>query len=142
MHRRVGPAGMTLALLARASGETIHAVRYYARIGLIRPEAIEANGYRRFGTRALSRLAFIRRAQHLGFTLEEIATFVSDAEMGQAPCPRVRQLLSERLPEVTTRLADAGELLARMQAAQRRWKRRRDRPPTGDEICHLIESTL
>lgn len=131
---------MTLALLAQTSGETIHSVRYYARIGLVRPDAVEANGYRRFGPQALRRIAFIRRAQRLGFTLEEVGGFVADAERGRSPCPRVRRLLDERLPVIAAQLAESAALLERMQQAQRRWKRRADAVPTGEEICRLIEA--
>lgn len=131
---------MTLNALARASGESIHAVRYYARLGLVTPAAVAANGYRFFDPSALVRLSFIRRAQRLGFTLDEVGSFVADAERGRSPCPRVRRLLDERLPEVAAQLEEAAGLLQRMQQAQRRWKRRPDTAPTGRDICRLIES--
>lgn len=131
---------MTLAQLASAAGEPVHVVRYYARIGLVHEQTREANGYRRFDAAALSRLAFIRRAQQLGFTLEDIGQIVSDAHRGATPCPRVRALLDARLPDVARRHADATALLERMQRAQRRWRRLRDRAPTGAEICRLIEA--
>ena len=131
---------MTLAQLATAAGEPVHVVRYYARIGLVQEQAREANGYRRFDQSALARLGFIRRAQQLGFSLEEIGQIVGDARRGTAPCPRVRALLDARLPTVAQQQADAMALLARMQRAQRRWRRLRDRAPTGAEICHLIEA--
>ena len=131
---------MTLAQLASAAGEPVHVVRYYARIGLVHEQTREANGYRRFDAAALSRLAFIRRAQQLGFTLEDIGQIVSDAHRGATPCPRVRALLDARLPDVARRHADATALLERMQRAQRRRRRLRDRAPTGAEICRLIEA--
>lgn len=132
-------ARMTLAQLAEAAGETIHTVRYYTRVGLVAPAQIAANGYRQFDGVALKRLAFIRRAQRLGFTLEEIASFIDDARRGHTPCPRVRRLLEARLPAISTRAAEAQALLMRMQAAARRWKKRPDVPPAGHEVCRLIE---
>lgn len=132
-------ARMTLAQLADVAGETLHAVRYYARLGLIAPTDVGANGYRHFDTAAVSRLRFIRRAQRLGFTLDEIGSFVADARRGRSPCPRVRTLLDARLPSIAVQVADAQRLLDRMQAAQRRWKRRPDTPPDGHAVCRLIE---
>lgn len=131
---------MTLAQLASAADEPVHVVRYYARIGLLTEQAREANGYRRFDRSALARLEFIRRAQRLGFSLEEIGQIVADADRGNAPCPRVRALLDARLPVVAKHHDEATALLARMRTAQRRWRRLRDRTPTGAEICRLIEA--
>ncbi|MFZ5657289.1 MAG: MerR family transcriptional regulator [Pseudomonadota bacterium] len=132
---------MTLAQLARAAGEPVHVVRYYVRIGLVEERVREANGYRRFDRGALKRLEFIRRSQRLGFSLDEIGQFIADAHRGRTPCPRVRALLETRLPAVTREHGDATALLVRMQEAQRRWRRLRDRAPSGSEICRLIEST-
>jgi len=132
-------ARMTLAQLADVAGETVHAVRYYARLGLVAPAQVGANGYRHFDATAVSRLRFIRRAQRLGFTLEEIGSFVEDARRGRAPCPRVRALLDARMPTIAVQVADAQRLLERMQAAQRRWKRRPDAVPDGHAVCRLIE---
>jgi DNA-binding transcriptional MerR regulator len=131
---------MTLAQLASAAGEPAHVVRYYARRGLVQEAARDANGYRRFGEAAVQRLMFIRRAQRLGFTLDEIAEIVGDAARGRSPCPRVRALLETRLPKVAADQAEATALLAHMQRAQRRWRRLPDGAPTGTEICRLIES--
>lgn len=130
---------MTLTQLANAAGDTVHAVRYYARIGLLVPAMTSANGYRRFDDASLRRLGFIRRAQQLGFTLAEISQIAEEAGQGSAPCTRVRSLLQARLPEVTRQFDDARALLERMQHADRRWRSQPDRTPTGDEICHLIE---
>lgn len=130
---------MTLTQLANTAGESVHAVRYYARIGLLAPAMVSSNGYRRFDEISLRQLAFIRRAQRLGFTLAEISQIMDEAKHGSAPCTRVRSLLDARLPEVTRQFEDARILLDRMQHAQRRWRRQPDRIPTGDEICHLIE---
>lgn len=130
---------MTLTQLANTAGESVHAVRYYARIGLLVPAMVSPNGYRHFDDASLRRLGFIRRAQQLGFTLTEISQIMGEAKRGSAPCTRVRSLLHARLPEVTRQFEEAHTLLERMQRAERRWSRQPDRVPTGDEICHLIE---
>lgn len=130
---------MTIVQLARAAGETIHAVRYYARVGLISPADVGVNGYRHFDAGALRRLAFVRRAQRLGFTLQEVAGFMADAGRGRSPCPQVRQVLDDRLPQIASQFAEAAALLQRMQRAQRRWRRQPDGVPDGHAICRLID---
>lgn len=138
--RRPNDSGLlTLSQLAETCGETVHAVRYYLREGLLAPTQIAANGYRLFDSSAQSRLRFVRRAQRLGFSLSEVRSFIHNAKGGQTPCPRVRKILDARLPLIGEQLAELGQMFDRMNVAARRWKRYPDRIPTGDEVCRLIE---
>lgn len=139
-RRRSHSGLLTLSQLADASGETVHAVRYYLREGLLQPSQVAANGYRMFDAATQARLRFVRRAQGLGFSLAEIRSFIHDARRGHAPCPRVRQLLEQRLPVIGTQLAEMVHLHERMNRASRRWRRHPDTVPTGAEVCRLIES--
>jgi DNA-binding transcriptional MerR regulator len=139
--RRPSASGLlTLSQLAEAADETVHAVRYYLRDGLLSPSQIAANGYRLFDRRAQTRLKFVRRAQRLGFSLNEIRSFIHDAHRGEAPCPRVRQILDARLPLIGQQLAEMMQMFERMRRATRRWRRHPDQVPTGDEVCRLIET--
>lgn len=62
----------TVNELALETAAPPHVVRYYARIGLLKPRAHQQNGYRLFGSLDAQRLRFIRLAKNLGFTLNEI----------------------------------------------------------------------
>lgn len=131
---------MTVSQLAAAADEPPHVIRYYCRIGLLAPSAVSAGGYRLFDRSGLKRLRFIRLAQGLGFTLEEIGGFLHHAAAGTEPCPEVKVILDRRLPQIGSELAQLEALYARMTRAQRRWRRIRGGVPTGYEICRLIES--
>lgn len=145
---RTAPAGdpgiprdlMTVSQLAAAADEPPHAVRYYCRIGLLVPSATSAGGYRLFDRSVLNRLRFIRLAQGLGFTLEEIGGFIRHAAAGAEPCPEVKAILDRRLPQIGSELAQLETLHVRMVRARKRWRRMRGGVPTGYEICRLIES--
>lgn len=147
---RTAPAGdpriprdlMTVSQLAAATDEPPHAVRYYCRIGLLVPSATSAGGYRLFDRSILNRLRFIRLAQGLGFTLEEIGGFIRHAAAGAEPCPEVKAILDRRLPQIGSELAQLETLHARMVRARKRWRRVRGGVPTGYEICRLIESEI
>jgi DNA-binding transcriptional MerR regulator len=54
------------------SGVPIRTIRYYESLGLIQSSVGTKGGYRQFTADVLTRLAFIKRAQHLGLSLEEI----------------------------------------------------------------------
>ncbi len=131
---------MTVSQLATRANEPPHAVRYYCRIGLLKPSATSAGGYRLFDESVLNRLRFIRLAQRLGFTLEEIGGFIQSAAAGAEPCPDVKALLDSRLPQIGLELSEIEALYTRMTRAQTRWRDIRDGVPTGHEICRLIES--
>src|SRR5437016_870017 len=63
---------LTIGQLAREAGINLETVRYYERRGLLLKPPRTASGYRIFPEEATKRLRFIRRAQELGFSLEEI----------------------------------------------------------------------
>ena len=65
-------AGMTIGRLAKEAGVNVETVRYYQRRGLIEEPAKPGGGHRRYPIAILKRLAFIRRAQGLGFSLAEV----------------------------------------------------------------------
>jgi len=95
-------AGQTIGGLARAIGVNVETVRYYQRIGLL-PEPPRTRGtIRRYPPETLARLRFIRRAQGLGFTLEEVAALLalSDGEH----CAETRALGEKKLALVQKKL--------------------------------------
>lgn len=63
----------TIGGLAKSGGVSVETVRYYQRRGLLPIPPIGIGGFRRYGPDALARLQGIKRAQHVGFTLAEIA---------------------------------------------------------------------
>ena len=117
-----------------------HVVRYYARIGLLRPKRDAGNGYRQFGGEDLKRVSFIRQAQRLGFTLADIRVVLEMSSRGKTPCPTVRAIVQQRIAENAQQLAALQALHERMTKATRRWRRMRDGVPDGNAICRLIEA--
>lgn len=66
----------TIGKLATAAGVNVETIRYYERRGLL-AQPPSHGGYRRYGTAHLERLSFIRRAQGMGFSLDEIAELLA-----------------------------------------------------------------
>ena len=64
--------GMTIGRLAKEAGVNIETIRYYQRRGLLDEPQRPISGHRRYPAAAVERIAFIRRAQQLGFSLAEV----------------------------------------------------------------------
>ena len=123
---------MTLGKLAKASDVHIETIRYYQRRGLLPEPPRPARSVRRYGTDTVARLGFIRRAQELGFTLEEVKALL---RLGETPnCRDARSLAARKLSLVESRLAG----LARMRTALRSLIVQCDRG--GARRCPIIES--
>jgi MerR family Zn(II)-responsive transcriptional regulator of zntA len=129
-----------VAEIARAVGVSPHTVRYYVARGLLEPKKDPASGYHLFTARDARTLAFVRRAQALGFTLREVETIVAMSRRRESPCPMVRDVVQRRLGEFLGRLTELDHTCRRMHGALRKWARMPDTVPHGDEICRLIES--
>ncbi|MCS2610853.1 MerR family transcriptional regulator [Halomonas dongshanensis] len=126
--------------IARQAGVTAETVRHYAREGLLRPERDPGNGYQRFSQQDLNRLAFIQRARKLGFSVHEIGDILAHADHGDSPCPLVRDLLAQRLPQIQRQIIELTALAARMEQALASWRHMPDGTPNGHSLCRLIES--
>ncbi len=70
------PVGRTISALARDADVNVETIRYYERIGLLRQPKKPSRGWRRYDESALHRIAFIKRAQRLGFTLADVEELI------------------------------------------------------------------
>lgn len=138
----VGRAVTTATGLAHRAQVPVHVVRYYTRIGLLRPARNPANGYKLFADAHLKRLRFILQAKALGYTLREIRVILQEAERGRSPCPRVRSIIEQRIADNRRYLEEIRGLQRRMESALRVWAKMPNGVPNGDTVCHLIESSV
>jgi MerR family mercuric resistance operon transcriptional regulator len=106
---------LTIGALAQAAGVHLETIRYYQRLGLVPLPARPVGGVRRYDARAVARLRFIRRAQQLGFSLDEVGQLLSLDDGGRR-CGATRRLAEARLAEVEAKLA----ALARMRRELKR----------------------
>ena len=101
---------MTIGTLARVAGVHVETIRYYQRCGLLAAPPRPLRGIRRYGSDAVARLRFIKRAQELGFSLAETGRLLALQE-GQS-CDAARTLAAEKLAAVDDRLSDLGRMRA------------------------------
>jgi len=97
--------GMTIGQLAKAAGVGVETIRYYQRRGLMAVPPRPLGAARRYPDETLARLAFIRRAQEMGFTLEEISSLIelpaSDCVTGFGYAKAKHAELGERIEALT-----------------------------------------
>ena len=94
---------MGIGTLAKRAGVGIDTVRYYERSGLLTPSQRLASGYRRYTPLELARLRFIRRAQALGFTLNEVRELL--ALSAKRDVARVKRSAQVKLEDVDKKIA-------------------------------------
>jgi DNA-binding transcriptional MerR regulator len=94
----------TIGQLARSVGVPISTVRYYERAGLLKPDARTGANYRVYSQQSLERLQFIRSAQAVGLSLDDIEQMLAAAHGSDRPCEEIVTLARQRLDEVRQQL--------------------------------------
>lgn len=108
---KIVPDNLTIGGFAMASGVTVETVRFYQRKGLLPQPRKPYGGIRRYGADDVTRVRFVKSAQRLGFSLDEIADLLC-LEDG-THCDEASHLAQSKLENVHGKLAD----LLRIEAA-------------------------
>lgn len=99
-------ARYTISQLAQAADVPTTTLRYYERAGLLKPEDRSQGNYRLYSDESLRRLKFIRAAQAIGFTLDDVKQLMGDNDGKPLACCDVQPLIEDRLDEIDRRLKD------------------------------------
>jgi MerR family mercuric resistance operon transcriptional regulator len=126
---------MTISRLADAAGVNVETVRFYQRSGLIDEPAKPYAGYRTYADSDVRRIRFIKRAQLLGFTLDEVANLLKLE--GSQTCARTRTLAARKLAIVEAKLND----LMAMKTALAAMVARCDREDARTD-CPIIQALI
>ena len=111
---------MQIGRLAERVGVTTKTIRFYEASGVLPPATRTESGYRRYGEGDVERLTFIKTAQRLGLSLNEIGEIIAFRDRGQRPCAYVQKLLRRQVNELNERIAEMRRLsdeLQRLEAA-------------------------
>ena len=124
--------------VSKRSGVGVEALRFYEKSGLLERPSRTFSGYRVYGEEVLERLAFIKQAQALGFSLDEVRRIIADARKGESPCEEVREIVRRRLAELDERLRELRRHREELQRTLAEWDEVGRAP---GHICGLIEGS-
>ncbi|MEM8504039.1 MAG: heavy metal-responsive transcriptional regulator [Cyanobacteria bacterium P01_D01_bin.1] len=124
--------------VSKQTGIAVGALRYYEELGLLSSRR-GSNGYRYYSATALRQVLFIKKAQALGFSLEEVGEVLTVHEKGNVPCELVRSLLQEKIEKLTSQIQSMTDFKAELERYRDRWATAQPHPQPED-ICPLIDN--
>ena len=98
-------ATLSIGELAREGQVNLETIRYYEREGLMLPPRRKDSGHRAYVTGDVRRLRFIKRAQSLGFTLNEVRELLTLKVEPRQPCTEVVRQIEAKTREVKAKIA-------------------------------------
>jgi DNA-binding transcriptional MerR regulator len=131
----MGKVGLKIGEVAAQSGVSIDTLRYYERLGLLPKPARTGSGYRLYEARVVDRLAFIRRAQSFGFTLDEIKQLLQLETTDPQTCTRVLKMIEEKLVGLNRQYEEIKRLRHELSA----YKAECERAVARGQCCPVIE---
>jgi DNA-binding transcriptional MerR regulator len=93
------PSWLRLGDVAQGARVSVDTIRYYEKRKLLPPSPRSEGGFRLFTVESIERVRFIKQAQELGFSLDEIRMLLTGGGVGA--CEQMRDLLKAKLREIT-----------------------------------------
>lgn len=123
------------------SGLSIKTIRYYEDLGLLAPLVTRTeSGYRLFNDAIFNRLAFIKRSQSLGLSLQEIQEILAIHDNGILPCGVVKEHLLQKLDIVNHQIESLTLLKAELQGILSGWQDKPSKEQINRTICPNIQT--
>jgi MerR family transcriptional regulator, copper efflux regulator len=97
---------LSIGQVARRAGVGVETVRFYEREGLLEEPQRRVSGYRQYDEQVVKRLHFIKRAQHLGFSLKEITELLMLRMDAETSCEEVKRHTEAKIAEVERKLVE------------------------------------
>ena len=119
------------------SGIPIRTIRYYESLGLLKSSGRTEGGFRQFSSEVFTRLLFIKRAQSLGLSLEEIGEFLKVYDQGDVPCDEIKEKLEGKLLEIERQIQQLLILQTELKGILSSWKSFPAQQPGA--ICPIIQ---
>lgn len=138
VKKTVEVSQLKIGQVAKQTGIAVGALRYYEELGLLKSSR-GPNGYRYYDASAVHQVQFIKKAQALGFSLEEVGEVLSVHAKGKVPCQIVRSHLDDKIAQLEATIQSAIAFKQELEHYRDQWN---TSPPQAkpDDICPLIET--
>ena len=127
---------MLIGEVATCSGVPARTIRFYEQAKLLSVPPRSDAGYRIYSDRTLAELAFIKRAQRLGFSLDEIREILGLGHQGRLPCNRVTAICDTHLTAIDRQMAELQTFRKLLEQVRR--KARAQCGFTSEGFCKAI----
>lgn len=131
---------LKIGQLAKQTGLPVGTLRYYSDLELLQPIYRGDNGYRYYHSNANEQVEFIKKAQKLGFSLEEIKRILAIRDRPEQPCHLVRDLLEQKITEIDRHIEQMTLFRSELENYHLAWSDRLDPQPPSKSPCPLIAS--
>ena len=132
------PSLMKIGEVSKKSGVGIEALRFYEKSGLLERPERTYSGYRLYTATVLDRIAFIKQAQLLGFSLDEIRKLIGQKKKGESPCLEARDIIRRRLNDLNEKIDQLLKHRDEVTEALKEWDQKER---VDGHVCGLIEAS-
>ena len=147
MRSLIKPAMLTqehnlllIGQIAEQSSIPIRTIRYYEDLGLLKSASRTEGGFRQFSPDALTRLSFIKRAQKLGLSLEEIKEILDVYDHGDLPCDEIKEKLEDKVLQIDRQIQQLLTLRSELDGLLSGWESVSH--PQPGTICPIIQEDV
>jgi MerR family copper efflux transcriptional regulator len=132
---------MRIGELAERLNLNPRTLRYYESIGLITEPDRTESGYRDYSEDDLERVRFVKSAQRLGLSLDEIKEILAFRDRGELPCDYVLSVIEREAEDLNRRIREMRKLRDDLKILKEKAKRIPKARLKGDAcVCHIIEN--
>jgi len=132
--------GIQIGQMARKTGLTVDAIRFYEKQRLLKPAPRTEGGFRLFSRQDLQHIQFIGRAQELGFSLNEIRELLALQGEQVEACSDVRDMLAVKLGAVRKTIAELRKLERQLAADLKQCERRLQSGHDNHDACPVLNA--
>ena len=124
--------------IAKQTDVSVGTLRYYETLNLLYPVERRDNGYRYYNLETIQQVQFIKKAQSLGFSLEEIRQILDVRNRGELPCPFVQDLLEHKIGQLEAQIEQMTMFKVELEGYRDRWTSFANFQQDDLNICPLI----
>lgn len=138
--RKVVIEAVKIGEALKETGLSVDTIRFYEKEGLLKRSTRTEGGFRLFGQREIDALKFIRKAQELGFSLQEVRELLFLQGDGIESCEHVRELLEQKVAGVRGKIDALRKLQRGLERALRQCERvLGETGPTHEGGCPVLK---